>query len=459
MVGKLVASVCSFALLALAPGYYLYNFSNPSGGSRQWSQHALRRLGTTAVASAQGLTASFAFDLQQQFEVLPEGGERGWLGADAAASIVIGGGRTGRRALWLYADTLLTEYHSGNQSRQWDGLQMPRSSIAMVECDSVSCGGRPEYIWREDASRVGSKIGEAAFFEPPLAELRRGVALWPVAGVAARDGKSALLVAIRVNVSDYSVLGTTLIALPDVASVEDPRKWDYKLYDVGAENVTWFTAIGFADGRTDSLYLWGHIGSDKHTTHLARATYSELMRGRWDTVEYWSRPHGDEQSQWSRHADATSLAPIGPASWEGTITWSEELGLWYSFFTDDDDITDPSIYMYVAEDMTGPWSRLKAYDIPGPFGTDGKSWSCYAAKAHPELAGAPIAGHANADLVLTYLCNERGGSKKLFQPMGMFWPSRSYWPTFVRVSVPRDLRQKLPHSSMVASGRRGFLSA
>jgi len=454
MVGKLVTIVCTFALLALVPCYHFVFSGNHLAEDRA----AQRRLAHVPASSPLGLSASFAHDLQTQFEVLPEVGERGWMGADSAASIVIGGGRTGRRTLWLFADTLLTKYHVRNQSRQWDGLQMPRSSIGLVECDAASCSGRPEYLWHHDDSRVGSTIGEASFFEPPLADMQNGVRLWPVAGVAARDGKSALLLAIRVNVTDYSVSGTTLIVLPDVASVEDPRKWEYHLYDVGAGNVTWFTAISFADREGDSVYLWGHIGSNKHVTYLARSTYSELMQGRWDTAKYWSRGSGAESSQWSRDAGAENLTPIGPASWEGTITWSEELGLWYSFFTDDDDASDPGIYMYAAKDMTGPWTKFKAYDIPGPFGTDGKAWSCYAAKAHPELAGVPTERHRDVDLVFTYLCNERGGSQKLFETMGMFWPVRSYWPTFVRVSVPRNLRNNLAHSPAQVPCRRGFLA-
>jgi len=425
----------------------------------------LRTVGAGSSVLAE-VTSSFAHDLQVQFEKLPSTGEAGWMGADSAASIVIGGGRTGRRALWLFADTLLTKYDAQNQSRQWDGLQMPRSSLAIVECETAtSCSGRPEYLWHEDASRVGSDIGEASFFEPPLPDLKAGIRLWPVAGVAARDGKSALLLAIRVNATDYSVAGTTLIALPDVASVDDPRKWDYRLYDVGAESVTWFTAISFAGDEGDSLYLWGHIGSSKNSTYLARATYSDLMRGQWDSVEYWSHNSSSQSSVWSRDADAESLMPIGPASWEGTVTWSKELDLWYSFFTNDDDAADPGIYMFASSDMTGPWSKLKVYDIPGPFGADGHKWSCYAAKAHPELATAvaavsdTAAGPTSVDLVLTYICNERGGSKKLFEPMGMFWPSRSYWPTFVRVSVPSDLGQRLAMRAAPPGAKQGFLTA
>ena len=113
---------------------------------------------TDVYAPAKAVAAP---DLQAQFEVIPDDGTRGWLGADSDVSIVIGGGQTGRRALWIFADTYITTYRKSTNQREWDGMEMPHSTVALVDCTATGnnasagqrqCPNRPTFHWKTSAS-------------------------------------------------------------------------------------------------------------------------------------------------------------------------------------------------------------------------------------------------------------------------------------------------------------------
>jgi hypothetical protein len=99
--------------------------------------------------------ATPAPDLQAQFEVLPEDGAKGWLGADSDVSLVIGGGKTGRRELWIFADTYVTTYQKSTGQRLWKGMEMPHSTVALVDCRPAGemavgereCPSKPVFSW------------------------------------------------------------------------------------------------------------------------------------------------------------------------------------------------------------------------------------------------------------------------------------------------------------------------
>jgi hypothetical protein len=244
-----------------------------------------------------------AADLQNMFEVLPPEGSRGWMGAESEVSIVIGGGSTGRRALWLFADTYITHFNASANQRQWAGMEMPHSTVAIVECVAAvaltggqngaphECSGRPTYHWRtaeggaaESFWRLplppgGIKNSPAAEAKPKRpnanstecnagrcipkhtklkegyldccskghetlecpdpAHYRCGSAapapaptptptptplLWPVAGLASRDGKAVVILAQRI-VDGLNPVGTTSIVV-NVTGM-DPLTWPY----------------------------------------------------------------------------------------------------------------------------------------------------------------------------------------------------------------------------------------
>jgi hypothetical protein len=398
-------------------------------------------------ATVTGASAT-ADELQARFEALPTEGKVGWTGADGDVSVEIAGGRTGRRSLWAFADTLMAEYDAHTHSRIQDTLQMPHSTVALIELTDEGATGQVEYFWNVDAD---GKI--VSFFLPSDEQVAAGEMLWPVAGLASRDRRSVLFLTSRVRVdtsiNTITLVGTTAIVIPDVVSNEDPRQWQYTRHDVGTSELTWFSAVFFAEPDGDQVYLFGHVGAGQNSTSptiLSRANFADLLQQNWDRREYWAQP-----GQWSK--DPANFQTIGVPSWETTCTWSCELGLWCSFWIP---FLDPAVYLYTAETVTGEWAVTKILDIPLLFNAD--PWFSYAAKAHPELQQRSLcdgaAGQASqgaplqANLVYTYVSNlntlgmsEQRAleefSAEFFEPGGMLFPKRGYWPRYMNVMISR----------------------
>mmetsp|Transcript_120876 Transcript_120876/g.386966 ORF Transcript_120876/g.386966 Transcript_120876/m.386966 type:complete len:441 (+) Transcript_120876:85-1407(+) len=379
--------------------------------------------------STQGSPAE---DLQVQFEVLPGPGEAGWLGGDSDVSVVIGGGATGRRALWIFADTFITKYDRNDQSRVLDGIHMPHNTLALVECIEERCTGRPQFFWQRD--EAGAIV---SFFEPPAEKKDDDELLWPVAGIASRDGNSVLLLATRIK-GFMNVVGTSVIVSKDVARVDDPHQWQYTTYDVGSTDLTWFSSVFFADnrGEGDTVYIFGHgkgadgsAPSQNSDTVLARGSLGDLLEHDWERTEYWTAP-----GVWS--AQPEGLKAVGLPSWETTCNWSEALGRWYSFnipaFTTD-------IFMHTAAEITGEWNKTKVFSIPYPFTQ--APWISYAAKRIPSWsaqteAGVPWGLPRGCELVFSFISNALADTPTdniIFEPGSMEFTQRGYWPRFVRV--------------------------
>lgn len=378
---------------------------------------------------------------QAQFEVLPRNGQIGWTGADGDVSVAISGGRTGRRSLWAYADTLVAKYDAKTDSRVSDGFHMPHSTVALIELNDDGSSGKVEYFWKADQNG-----NVTSFFVPSDEQVAAGEILWPVAGLASRDGRSVLFLASRVRVdpenNSINLVGTTAIVIPDVHMIADPREWKYTTHDVGTATLTWFSAVFFAEPEGDQVYLFGHEGADQlpgTPTVLSRASFSDLLNQDWEKREYWIQP-GD----WSK--DPSNLKTLDKLlTWETTCTWVNDLGLWCSFWIP---FLEPSVYLFTAESITGEWSATKILDIPAPFNAD--PWFSYGSKAHPELQPCSqiIGSPGQVNLVYTYVSNLNtlGMSadqalplmeKYLFGPGSMSFPQRGYWPRYMNVTITR----------------------
>eukprot|EP00443_Scrippsiella_acuminata_P015963 CAMPEP_0115203094 /NCGR_PEP_ID=MMETSP0270-20121206/18469_1 /TAXON_ID=71861 /ORGANISM="Scrippsiella trochoidea, Strain CCMP3099" /LENGTH=445 /DNA_ID=CAMNT_0002616537 /DNA_START=86 /DNA_END=1423 /DNA_ORIENTATION=- len=397
----------------------------------------------TSESTQVSASAIPAVEAQQRFEVLPVAEQKGWLGGDSDVSLVIGGGPTGRRALWIFADTFISTYDASTQTRVYNGYSMPHSTLGLVEMTESGCTGQVEYIWQTDAA--GQLV---SFFEPSSEQKVDGELLWPVAGIASRDGRSAVLLAQRIK-GFLTVVGTTLIILPDVASVDDPRQWKYTTLDVGSADLTWFSSIFFADAEGDTVYIFGHgPGADgsaptqSSPTVLARACLADLLDQNWERTEYWVAP-----GAWSASPDNFQVLEV--PSWETTCIWSKELSLWYSFNIE---AFGSEIFLWTAEDITGTWTKTSIYQIPAPF--NASPYINYAAKAHPELVQQTCVspadystgtGEKEVELVLSFVSNVFGTSSEgqstgnlLFGKGQMAWPVRAYWPRFLRVTAKRS---------------------
>lgn len=395
--------------------------SKPSGGKLHCE---------IATVSA---TSSAANDLQEWFEVLPSHDQVGWLGGDSDVSVVIEGGPTGKRALWIFADTFVSKYGSLTQSRILEGNVMPNSTVAIVNLEVNGKAETPRFYWRS-----GSSGEPVSFFELPQEQTDDGQLIWPVSGTSSQCGRSVVLLAQRIK-GFLNVIGTTVIVIPD-ATVEDPRDWVYNTYGIGSATLVWFSSIFFPVAGKDEVYIFGHAGtqefppSQNSETILARSTFGRLLDGDWESTEYWV-----QSGRWSQ--EAAVFKPIGLPSWETTCNWSTELGLWYSFYIEP---FGSQVFVCTAESVTGQWATTKVFNIPEPF-TKGP-WINYAAKSHPELRRANQGGNANeAELIFTFVSNvledtEAQSSGSTLFGLGQMQPyRRGYWPRFVRVIAKREV--------------------
>lgn len=414
---------------------------------------SVRNINGTVTGAPKAVPAP---DLQAQFEVLPNDGARGWLGADSDVSIVIGGGKTGRRALWIFADTFITTYQKNNNSRKWDGMEMPHSTVALVDCTAAGdtavgqrdCPHKPAFHWKTGAS------GRAESFwvlSPDQTDAGLKPLLWPVAGLASRDGKTAILLAQRI-LGGLNVQGTTAIVV-DVTA-EDPTTWPYVTTPVPSRNGTFncFSTITWVkpeDPTDTAVYLFCHDSTLPQTEHvstvLARGDFAQLAQHDWSALEYWTA------EGWTRHYEPAALKPLKLPSWETTCRWSSELKLFYTFNLNPSIGAGKEISMWTASEVTGEWRSTVVYQLPPPFspGGPGESWLCYAAKEHPELASQVPQNADTVELVFSYICNTLGNvtveQNQLFQPGGMSIEStatapsgiRGYWFRFFRVNVSK----------------------
>jgi hypothetical protein len=403
----------------------------------------MREPSSVAIVTA---TAEPAPDLQAAFESLPAPGVAGWTGADSDVSVVVKGGPTGRRTLWIFADTFVAGYNGTSHSRllPW---HMPHNTVALAPCSATACAGTPTFFWRRDPSGAPA----SAFFS--ITGGKASEILWPVAALASRDGSAVLLLAQRDQAGSLNVSGTTAISL-HVGDGEDPSAWDYSTSNVGTQQLTWFSSIFFAQptGDDDTVYLFGHDGRtgegalrqprDKTGLHaptvLARSRLGALLEHDWSGLEYWSDGGG-----WA--PTPAALLPLGVPSWETTVHWSAALSRWYTF-----ELNWGALDMWTASQVTGPWAKTPAiFRVPAPFnGTavpgTGTAWLCYAAKAHPETLGDDANSRAGkASLALSYVCNTWGGgpgvlNEEIYQTGGMAMAPvdiRGYWPKFLKVKA------------------------
>jgi hypothetical protein len=404
-------------------------------GSQLWVKALCVLLSSHVCALAWHIdaVATPATNLQNDFEVLPPSlGKVGWLGADSDVSVVIRGGSSGRRVLWIFADTFVMQYNETSNSRLLPLQAMPHSTLAISQCTLAACHGPPLFSIRKNASGAVAP----AMFENPAVENGKET-VWPVAAISSRNRGMVLVLAQRVD-SDMNLLGFASISL-EVGDGDDPSQWNYTMRNAGGPELTWFSGITYMHPdlvNDDTVYLFGHKGNSQDTTLLSRARLSALLQHRWDELEFWS-----QGGVWMNTSHR--LLEMEVPSWEATWHWSVGLGLWYTFNLNNYEVGGAAINMWTAEYITGPWANTSLLLVPPPFnsttGPDPK-WTCYAAKAHPELVTAQFDSGAGKDeLVFSYVCNAGQDvmNSELFQTGGMDMAIRGYWPRFVRVAATR----------------------
>jgi hypothetical protein len=289
----------------------------------------------------------------------------GWTGGDGIYSAPLSDGSI----LWLFGDTFINRYTSP---------RMVNNTIA------IQRGPEVEFFWGD---------GPTAFFKPPDA---KGY-FWPGAAVATDRGLVLFLHLVETTgkgAFGFKLTGTYIARVPN--PLDPPREWR-----VSYERLPWFQEGRFYG--VAALVEGGRVhvyGVDKGALTLARMDPWEFL----------------EESGWSKEPKSPKVLLRGAAT-EGSVS---KVGGKYVYVSSGPFLS-PTIQIRTASAPEGPWSApVEVYKCAEP--TWDKSYFCYAAKAHPELAKGD-------ELVITYACNG-GDLGKVIRDR------RIYRPRFVRVALP-----------------------
>jgi hypothetical protein len=358
-----------------------------------------------ANARAQGVDARCTPDFPLQ-----TGQALGWLGADAAYSIPLAGGRD----LWIFGDTLYGPQRVVHGS---DPL-MVRNSIGVSTCR----GGHwtLNYTIRRDAQGK-----PADFFHAQHANTW----YWALDGFRVGSDVWVTLLCIRAT-DDMSGMGFATCG-SDLAQIQspgpDPQQWKISYFPLVADGVHAYpSAATVVDGRYADLFALDEQGSKPLIAARVPLKGLDDPQGNLEVLA--------RDGRWVKGFNpANAQAVMTPGTSELSIRYHPELKRWLAVMFDPTAFS-PKILLRSAPAATGPWSEGQTiYSVPemkpDAPGYD-KDTFCYAGKEHPEFE--------HGDLVFTYVCNTFS-VPKLASNMSIYFPRviRMPMPALPEASAPR----------------------
>ncbi|MCD6384678.1 DUF4185 domain-containing protein [Candidatus Sumerlaeota bacterium] len=325
--------------------------------------------------------------------------ERGFLGADGGASVLLGPDRV----LWIFGDTILGTLRDGQRK----GMLI-RNSIAIQKL-SKDGPGSITYYWDLTDRIPGAFFHPDSFFEPYW--------YWPGTGVTI-NGKTYLFLSKvgegkGIGGLSFKGLGCTLFIIKNPN--ESPDKWDITKVDlIKSNNHFNINTASIVEG--DFVYLLGHYDGPndnplERVAILCRIPIEKLDSAHpGDSIQYWSKG-----GQWL--PTRNNLAPLfQPGTTESSLYYDS---VHKRYITAVIRPFSPDYYIFTAEKLTGPWSEpQKIYNIPDL--QRNKLYHAYAGRLHPMLPCKPN------ELVLSYVVNTTD-----------FWSMFSaldiYYPRFIRI--------------------------
>lgn len=325
--------------------------------------------------------------------------ERGFLGADGGASVLLGKDRV----LWIFGDTIIGTIRDGQRK----GMLI-RNSIAIQKLTKDG-PGTIKYYWDLTDNIPGAFFHPDSFFKPYW--------YWPGTGVTI-NGKTYLFLS-KVGEGKggagfaFRGLGCTLFIIenPD----DSPDKWKMSKVDLIERN-NHFNINTAAIVEGDFVYLLGYSDGPndnplERVAILSRIPINKLDSANpGDSIQYWSKG-----GQWLPTHE--NLEPLfQPGTTESALYYDS---VHKRYITAVIRPFSPDYYIFSAEKLTGPWSEpQKIYDIPDL--ARNKLYHAYAGRIHPMLPCGPN------ELVLSYVVNTTD-----------FWSMFSaldiYYPRFIRV--------------------------
>lgn len=338
-------------------------------------------------------------EIDSIYDQLFQANESGWLGADAATSIVL----DDKRTLWLFGDTFLGEVVDGKRipSRYYIYSTIAIQDRTVHPLESI------KYYWRNEGGK------DIAFF--PYQEGTSGKYYWPTQGIRINDKLIVFCMSLNKDWSKNWVAGTVSVVIdnPD----DDPMDWNLNYFDmnIGNDHFVLHSAVW-----QEKPYLYFislddlNDNAKKRRMILVRAKAKDILSGGGSEVlEYWIKDK--KISQWSKTREG-SISLFAPGCTETAIQYDEKWKLYYCTTYNPE---EPEIYLTVAPRLTGPWSKpVCIYTNP-----EHKKLT-YAAKCHPELSTKP------GELIISYVTAPIGVD---IENQGM----DVYRPRFIRVQLAK----------------------
>lgn len=323
--------------------------------------------------------------------------EDGWLGGDAAASVVLPGSQ-GSESLWLFGDSFVERPGSPPGERVYPFVH---NTVALSRCDA---DGRwqLDYAWRSDAQGA-----PRAFFEPePGGE---AAYYWPIS--AAAVGDVVFVALLRVAPAEASGPFHLPFRLEgvDLARIEGlsgpPARWQvrYSTLARGGEALPAASLVAL----DDHLYAFAFLdrADDRSPRILTRLPLAALARWRPSFEDVLETFVDDGHFAAGLLPDRARILMDDDAS-EMSVHFDPGPGRWLAVYSDptasEAGDRGDTIWLRRAEKLRGPWSTPEPLlripelaELPDP--EPGEPF-CYAGKAHPELA-------PSGELLVTWVCN------------------------------------------------------
>ena len=332
----------------------------------------------------------------------------GWIGADGDFAVAL----TNNLTLWLFSDTFIGEVRDGRRTN----ATMIHNSIALQH-DIDPTRARLEFLYRHAPG------GQPDSFLKPA----DGKGWFWLFDGSLIGGKLFLFLTQIEPTGDKSVFGFRRLgaSLGEVANpFAPPAQWRVTQEKIpfvanGPDGHRFFgSALLVTNGF---VYIYGirdRPGAGKSMI-LGRAPAAGL-----DDFATWQFR---TRNGWDTNVESAADLCPGMAD-EYSVSWSSYLQQFVLIYTENG--LSAKILARTASEPWGVWSRPTViYRCPEANGN--KHIFCYAAKAHPQLSPD------TDELIVTYAAN----AYEFAQIMN---DARLYWPRFVRVKFPENLKATTP---------------
>jgi Domain of unknown function (DUF4185) len=335
----------------------------------------------------------------------------GWLGADAAYSIPLPGGRS----VWIFGDTLIGDKRvvEGNEPR------MVRNSIGISRCDQEKW--QLQYVIRQ------SQEGQPQdFFKAQT----KDTWYWALDGFVHGNNLWVTLLCVRnarvkrPDGFDFETCGADLARVSDLDA--DPQKWKVSYFPLVPDGVAAYPSAS-AVVHGDHVYLFALYEKGSRPQLVTRIPLAGLD-GPAAHLQYLSRT-----GKWESGFKPDDAMPVMQAgATEMTVRYHPDIKKWLAVMKSPDMSSD-AILLRTAPEITGPWSPDEViYHIPemkkDSPGYD-KNTFCYAGKEHPEFKEP--GPRESETLLITYVCNTMKVPDLVTHP-------NIYVPKVLRLPLPAD---------------------